>query len=93
MIKRKMIYRDRVVDAVAAWHARQFPGKRIMATEVVKSIREMAHMPDTGSGPSVVASLLITRHGWERDGRSLWLPPRTPKVVAKVIASDDGMVI
>jgi hypothetical protein len=82
MKKRTVVVRDRVAQAVAGWHAQQKIGMRVTASEAADAVRAMYAMPEVGSGPAIVAMLLVDNHGWERDGRNLWLPPQMPVKLA-----------
>ena len=84
MKKRTVVVRDRVAQAVAGWHAKQKIGMRVTASEAADAVRAMYAMPEVGSGPAIVAMLLVDNHGWERDGRNLWLPPQMPAPIAPV---------
>jgi hypothetical protein len=86
MRTRTVVVRERVAQAVAGWHALQKMGTLVTASEAADAVRAMYAMPEVGSGPAIVAMLLVDNHGWERDGRKLWLPPKiaTPAPVTKI---------
>jgi hypothetical protein len=82
MRTRTVVVRERVAQAVAGWHALQKMGTLVTASEAADAVRAMYAMPEVGSGPAIVAMLLVDNHGWERDGRKLWLPPKMPVKLA-----------
>ena len=82
MRTRTVVVRERVAQAVAGWHALQKMGTLVTASEAAGEVRAMYAMPEVGSGPAIVAMLLVDNHGWERDGRKLWLPPKMPAKIA-----------
>jgi hypothetical protein len=95
---RQVIYRPWVVDAVAAWHAKQAPGRSLSPSTAASEVVAHAGIPAAGCGPSIVAALLVKNHGWVHADRMLWRPmfkPQMPQMpmkiasVAPVTMSDD----
>ena len=98
---RQVIYRPWVVDAVAAWHAKQAPGRSLSPSSAASEVVAHAGIPAAGCGPSIVAALLVKNHGWVHADRMLWRPmfkpqmPQMPQMpmkiasVAPVTMSDD----
>ena len=77
---RQVIYRPWVVDAVAAWHAKQAPGRSLSPSTAASEVVAHAGIPAAGCGPSIVAALLVKNHGWVHADRMLWRPAVKPKI-------------
>ena len=87
---RQVIYRPWVVDAVAAWHAKQAPGRSLSPSTAASEVVAHAGIPAAGCGPSIVAALLVKNHGWVHADRMLWRPmfkpqmPQMPQMPMKI---------
>ena len=76
---RQVIYRPWVIDAVAAWHAKQAVGRRVSPSTAADEVRVAAGIPAAGCGPAIVIKLLVENHGWVHADRMLWRPKPVPK--------------
>ena len=81
---RQVIYRPWVVDAVAAWHAKQAPGRSLSPSTAASEVIADAGIPSAGCGPSIVAALLVKNHGWVHADRMLWRPKFKPQMPMKI---------